>query len=58
MGKTCYIGYKTFFMLNSQENNNNLGHDFYRSELPLSIHWNSVEYDLGCTSRIYFDNVK
>ena len=28
-----------------------------QSELPRSILWNSVESDLGCTSRIYFDNV-
>ena len=26
-------------------------------ELPLSILWNSVESDLGCTLGIYFDNM-
>ena len=31
--------------------------DTLRSELPRPIPWNSVESDLGCTSRIYFDNV-
>ena len=30
---------------------------FIQSELPRPIPWNSVESDLGCTSRIYFDNV-
>ena len=28
-----------------------------QSELPRPISWNSVESDLGCTLRIYFDNV-
>ena len=28
-----------------------------QSEFPRPIPWNSVESDLGCTSRIYFDNV-
>ena len=28
-----------------------------QSDLPRPIPWNSVESDLGCTSRIYFDNV-
>ena len=28
-----------------------------QSELPRPIPWDSVESDLGCTSRIYFDNV-
>ena len=28
-----------------------------QSELPRPIPWNSVESDLGCISRIYFDNV-
>ena len=27
------------------------------SELSWPIPWNSMELDLGCTSRIYFDNV-
>ena len=29
----------------------------YQLELPGPIPWNSVESDLGCTSRINFDNV-
>ena len=28
-----------------------------QSELPQPIPWNSMEIDLGCTSRIYFNNV-
>ena len=28
-----------------------------RSELPWPVPWNYMESDLGCTSRIYFDNV-
>ena len=28
-----------------------------QSELSRPISWNSVESDLGCTSRVYFDNV-
>ena len=28
-----------------------------QSELPRPILWKSVESDLGCTSRMYFDNV-
>ena len=29
----------------------------HQSELPQQIPWNSVESDLGCTSRIYFGNL-
>ena len=39
-----------FFRLNKR----NVGP---QSELPRPIPWNSVGSDLGCTSRIYFDNV-
>ena len=35
----------------------NLVDDQDQSELPRPIPWNSMESDLGCTSRIYVDNV-
>ena len=31
---------------------------YIQSEMHWPIPWNSVESDLGCTSRIYFDNVR
>ena len=35
----------------------NMVSEMYQSELPRPIPLNSVQSDLGCTSRIYFDNV-
>ena len=32
-------------------------HDCYQSELPWPIPWLSMESELGCTDKIYFDKV-